>query len=396
MNLVRLPGSVRGLYAVTLEFMTTKKEPSGRYYTRFRIDGEPFARRHDRKQDGIDWENTTRADHLRGTYIDPKKGKTTFREYAELWLSHQVHFRPRTMEAYEIYLRLHIYPYFGKRRMSSITRSDVKEWVATLVRKGMKPAYIETLFAPVTAIFISAVDDGALLSTPCRKIKLPEVTPHEVIIPKVPDVELLESVFHPQWRNAVWVGAGAGTRIGECMGLTESRIDFDRELITIDRQLQRHHGHLVICPPKTKAGTRTLPVGTRTLEALRHQLDNFPTTECPDEDGKMIGGLLFSNLRGRPTNPQSWDPQWTMAVERAGLNPELRFHDLRHFFASMLLRAKISEMVVAKWMGHSSTDELKIYGHEWDDDQDRTREAIELMLPPVRPNLTLVQVEEAS
>ena len=364
--------------------MTTTKQANGRYWTRFRVDGIPYAKRFDRRADGDAWEVTTKADLLRGTYIDPRGGKIPFEEYATTWQENQVQQRATTKARHDSNLRNHILPFFGDRSLDSIKRSHVQAFVNSLEGK-LAPSTIRVNVAPLlSSILLSAVEDELIRQSPCRRINLPEDLGHPVIIPTIEMVEAIEEAFNPRWRCAVSLGAGAGTRIGECMGLTEDRIDLDGREILIDRQLHVVGKRLVISPVKTKAGERTVPITTRTVEALRAHLDEWPRGEAVTEDGEPVGGLIFTNTRGRGMLPQSWDPQWDRAVERSkvALPAGLRFHDLRHFFASALLRGGLSDVVVAKRMGHSSTNELKIYGHEWPDDVERTRAAIEAVLPP--------------
>lgn len=366
--------------------MTTKHEPNGRWFTRFRINGVPFAQRFDRQQDGIDWENTTKADHLRGTYVDPRGGRMLFQDYFEQWMANAVHLGANTVKNYRSGYKNHIKPFFGRRQLGAIKKSDVQGWIRSLDGKASPTVINNRLYVLFATVMNAAVDDELIGSSPCRKINLPPYKEHEVIIPTLEEVEALELAFHPKWRAAVWLAAGGSTRKGEAGGLTLDKIDFDNKTITICRQLQVIDNQRVLIPPKgfpkSMAGFRTVPIGTRTLEALQEHVDTFPTTSALDDDGNTIEGLIFSNRNGDPAIPQTWARQWDAAVKRAGLNPKLRLHDLRHFFASMLLRAGISETVVAKRMGHANTDMMKIYGHEWGDDAERTRAAIELMLPP--------------
>lgn len=364
--------------------MTTTKQDNGRYWTRFRVDGVPYAKRFDRKQDGIDWENTTKSDLVRGTYINPKAGQKLFGVFAKEWAASLVHQRSGSRKAVESILKNHILPEFENKPLAVIKRQQVQTWVNKLISEGLAPSTIAIgPYGKLQSIFRAAVEEELIRNSPCRKINLPEDLGHSVLIPTVEQVDVLDEAMNPRWKTAVWVGAGVGARIGECMGLTEDHIDFDNALMTIDRQMQTdENGQLVIVPVKTKAGVRTVPVGERTLTALRTHLDTWPRGECVDVDGKIVRGLVFTNRDGGPVRHQSWNRQWHNALKNGkGLLPEdLRFHDLRHFFASMLLRAGISDIVVAKRMGHASTDELKIYGHEWHDDVERTRDAINSIL----------------
>lgn len=115
-----------------------------------------------------------------GQYIDPDAGRITFREYAEQWRADQLHHRPGTAEQAESRLRLWAYPVIGDRAMSTIRRSDVQR-VVTLAAQELAPSTVEVMYSYVSGVFKAAVVDRAIPSSPCVKIKLPQVQRSKVV-----------------------------------------------------------------------------------------------------------------------------------------------------------------------------------------------------------------------
>jgi hypothetical protein len=132
-----------------------------------------------------------------------------------------------------------------------------------------------------------------------------------------------------RYKGVVVMAAGTGLRQGECFGLTVDRVDFLRRTITVDRQLiLLASGPPQFGPPKTAASARTVPLPTIVGESLAAHLERWPAA---------FDGLIFTNERGDPLRRNRFGEIWRAAVSRAGLNG-LRFHDLRHFYASLLIR----------------------------------------------------------
>ena len=166
------------------------------------------------------------------------------------------------------------------------------------------------------------------------------------------------------------VAAGTGMRQGEVFGLTVDRVDFLRRTVTVDRQLTTIAGREPFFgPPKTAASLRVIPLPRVVLESLAQHLSLFPTE-----------GLLFTNSEGAALRRSAFGTTWRRATTNAGLTG-LRFHDLRHYYASLLIRHGESVKTVQVRLGHASAAEtLDTYSHLWPDSDDRTREAVDLVL----------------
>ncbi len=347
-----------------------EKRPDGRYRARWREypNGPQKTRQFARKKDADLFLDGLRGDLAHGLYVDPAGGRTLFRDYAEQWRAVQVH-RPSTATQVEIYLRLHAYPRIGNRPIGSVRRSEIQALVKN--RTGeLAPGSVELLYRWVSTIFKAAVTDRLIASSPCVRIALPKGTSEEVVPLGIDKVEALADAVPERYRALIILGAGMGMRQGECFGLTVDRVDFLRRQVTVDRQLSAvRSGVPEFGPPKSKAGFRTIPMPETVSAALAAHLAGH--ARGPE-------GLIFTNALGAPLRRSAVGTMWHRAATKAELPRGATFHDLRHFYASLLIAAGCSVKVVQRRLGHQSAIEtLDTYGHLWPDSEDETRIAVD-------------------
>ncbi len=161
-------------------------------------------------------------------------------------------------------------------------------------------------------------------------------------------VQLLLDAADSWYRVAIVIGAGLGLRSSEAAGLTVDRIDFLRRTTHVDRQWQQ-------ATQKTAGGFTS----TKTRASNR-------VIVTPD---------------GQPLDAARWGYYFRRARKRAGLNDSITFHDLRHFFASVLIASGCSIKQVQMALGHDSARiTLGTYAHLIPGDEDRVRDAIDRMV----------------
>jgi integrase len=212
--------------------------------------------------------------------------------------------------------------------------------------------------------------------SPCERIALPKKDRHEVVPLAVEAVERLVASMPDRYRALVVVAAGAGLRQGEAFGLTVDRVDFLRRELRVDRQLVAvRDGVPELGPTKTPAGLRTVPVPTTVVDVLAsHLARHRPSRE----------GLIFTNTYRRPLQRSAFGSVWRRVAREAELPESATFHDLRHFYASLLIARGCSIKAVQKRLGHQSAVEtLDTYSHLWPDSDDETRDAVESVLSSI-------------
>jgi integrase len=362
------------------------KRPDGMWRARWRAyPGGPQKTKHfNRKVDAERWLDNIRGDLARGLYIDPDAGRQPFGDYAREWQAAHVH-RASTADQVAAHLRNHVLPVFGDRELGSIRPSEIQAWV-----KGrsevLAPATLEVVYRYLSTIFKAATTDRLIARSPCVGIRLPQMHRARVVPLTTDDVRALEGAAPARYRATVILAAGTGLRQGEILGLTLDRIDFLRRQLTVDRQLTTVTGHSpYLGPPKTRASVRTVPLPEVVLQALSAHLAAFPAADqLVDWNGKPVSiQLFFTTARVRPVRRSSFGEMWQNTVDQAGLAKGTGFHELRHYYASLLIRHGESVKTVQARLGHASASEtLDTYSHLWPDSDDRTRQAIDLVLGP--------------
>lgn len=351
-----------------------------RWRARYRDpNGNEKSKTFDKKVDAERFLTEIEHSILSSAYVDPARGKVTFKSFAEEWRKIQAH-RPGTRKSIEQHLRLHIYPSIGDRPINSIKPSEIQALVHRLSletvddkgkkRRGLGPSTIGIVYGRLVGVFNAAVLDRVIAASPCIDIKLPTPAPRraEVLLPE--QVSGLAAVVPDRYRALILTAASTGMRPSEVFGLTVDRVDFLRRTIKVDQQLVRSpEGGVELGPPKTPASYRTIPIPQSLVDELAAHLAEWPAHES---------GILFTNVRGMPVQGHPFAEVWRTAKKNSKAPEWATPHHLRHYYASVLIQAGSSIKVVQQRLGHSSAKTtLDIYGHLFPDEEDRTRDAID-------------------
>ncbi len=234
--------------------------------------------------------------------------------------------------------------------------------------------------ALLAGVFTDAVEDGFLAKSPCRDTLPPRPYREKVAPLTVEQVEALVTAAPTRYRALVVLGAGCGLRLGEALGLKVHRVRFLQRELDVAEQLTLVPGSPPkLGPPKTRGSIRTVPMADVVSAALAEHLAASPAEHSE---------LVFRSRTGGPVWPNTFNGSvWRPLTVRAGL-PGVRFHDLRHFTASALIRYGESVKTVAALLGHSDeTETLRTYSHLWPDSDTRTRAAVDAMFTPAADSL---------
>ncbi|MGY3845283.1 site-specific integrase [Streptomyces hydrogenans] len=335
-----------------------KKRPNGKYRARYRdATGREHARHFARKVDAQRWLDEETASLVTGNYVNPKDRKVTVDEWCDTWLGGYESNRPSTVRQARVHLA-RIRKEFGPLPLSSIKPSAVKSWMARLQKEGRQPSYVNALHSRLSQLFTDAQHDGLLTANPCSRRTSPGAGKPRPYVATTEQVWQLYERFEERYRVAVLLGAFAGLRVGEVCGLRRGDVAFDAREIQPAVQYPAD-------PLKTEMSRTAIPIPDELLALLPAPADGEPATVLAHDDGAQVS---------------------TWAIERQvralresipGLPKGFRFHDLRHYYASLLISKGSDIKTVQHRLRHASAKTtLDTYGHLWPDTEETTRAAI--------------------
>lgn len=312
-----------------------------------------------------------------GTWINPAAGRITFRDYVEQTWWPSRHLEVSTRAAYRSYLDRHFIPFFGHRPMSSISPSTVQAWVTQASAEGLSSRSLTKYHVMLHGIFKRAVRDRVILHNPCADTELPKVAPRKVRILTPEEFERLLAEIPERFNDLVRTDIETGLRWGELVALRPRHVDFLRRLLSVEETVvevsKRNSptGERMVFKPYPKDDEfRTLRVSQDLLDLLARRIERM---------GLGRDDLLFPSTQQRGDVPLSRNTfrtrYWLPALARAGIDFQVRFHDLRHAHASWLLAGGADLKAVMERLGHAQIQTTQKYLHTLPDADDKALDA---------------------
>jgi integrase len=318
------------------------------------------------------------ADRDGGLIFDA--GTLTVGDYLERWLKDvEETVRRSTFEGYEYAVRPHIAPALGHIKLKDLTPAHLRSFYRDRLESGRAPATVHKLHVVLHKALKAAVADGLIPRNVAAELKLPRITREEIDPLTEKQARLFLEAGRGDRLEALYVLAlNTGMRQGELLALRWDDVDLERGVLRVRRTLTHAKKAFVLGEPKTKNSRRTIRLTTHAVDALRAHLSHqFQEIE---EMGSLYqpGGLIFATKTGTIINPSNLrNRSFKPLLKRAGL-PTIRFHDLRHTCATLLLGRDVNAKVVSETLGHSSISiTLDIYSHLLPDMQEKAANALE-------------------
>ena len=347
------------------------KRPNGQWRARFRDPaGHEHARHFIRKVDAQRWLDSVAAAVAVGTYVDPKAGQTTLGEYAEVWLSRQVHLKPSTRSRYGSIVRCHLVRAFGSVPLAKIEHSAVAAWIVELVDDDIAGPTVRHIHRVLHMILNSAVDDGRLARNAAARVKLPRDRSRDKRFLSHEQVATLADAAGPA-HLIIRVLAYCGLRFGELAALRVRAVDPMRRRLQIEESATEVDGVMVFGAPKSHQ-CRSVPIPRSLVDDL--------AAACA---GKRSNELVFTAPQGGVLWLRNWRRRvFDPAVDAAGLG-ELTPHELRHSAASLAVAAGANVKAVQRMLGHASAAmTLDVYSGLFDDDLDAVADRLDAASQP--------------
>ena len=301
--------------------------------------------------------------------IDYGRAKTyTVGSWLEVWMENyaKVKLRPSTFKTSQGFLKNHIKPQIGSIPLADLTSLDLQRFYKHLLDggrvdrieakkkpKGLAPKTVRNIHQMIGSAYNLAMEQKLVSRNPTQGCALPKVEHKEM---KTLTADQLSAFFQEARDSGVYelyyLDLATGLRRGELLGLKWTDIDLDRGVLKIQRAISRQNGKVLEAPLKTKNAYRTLPLSADAIDVLKAQKNKVGSSEW-----------VFPSPTGGPMSPDSVLHMLHRVLKRAGL-PRIRFHDLRHTFATMSLENGMDVKTLSSIIGHvSSQTTLDIYLH---------------------------------
>ena len=261
-------------------------------------------------------------------------------------------YKPSAIRGYERELRGRIVPAFGASRLGELTLPDVQRWADTLAAEGLAPSTVRNVVTALRALYGWALPRGMAQANPTAGLRLPTGGQSRDRIASPAEASRLIAALPPRDQAALGLAVYGGLRLGEVLALEWSAIDLSARTLRVVRSWD--HGAHEFVAPKSKAGTRAVPILDRLALLLS---DHRVLTNQGD-------GLLFPGRAAEaPVSHNALRDRMARAWEAASLEP-LGFHEARHTFASCMIGAGVNAKALSTYMGHGAIAiTFDRYGH---------------------------------
>ena len=304
-------------------------------------------------------------------------------EYAATWLeSIRGLVRPRTYEGYAYRLERHILPRLGQRPLDEISVDDILALISELRQGGYSGWSIRSMLTPLSRLFSHAVRRDVIAASPISKLdrsERPAVWKREQRVLNSEEIGRLLDAAAPRYRPLLATAILTGLRQSELLALHWRDVDFDEHIIRVRGALDRHGNEVL---PKTEHAVRDVILIPALAQTLR---EHYAQSRFLAPDDYVFASRVGTPLHWRNISRRALKP----ALLAAGIE-HLRWHDLRHTFASLLIGGGANVVFTSRQLGHGSSDiTLRIYSHLFDraEQAQRTRDLLESTLGRlVRPH----------
>jgi integrase len=266
-------------------------------------------------------------------------------------------------------VRLHVLPRLGDSRIDQLTPLALQDLYANLMvpppaGPGLAGGSVLNLHLVLSQAFGQAVRWQLLASNPAAGAQPPRPRrpPREVVDPELLR-RLLEAVSGTWLEVPAAIAAATGMRRGEILALRWSDVDPGLTSLRVQRTLQPTAGGLVFDQPKTPRSRRTVLLPEFLRPFLEHQRADQERRRDADPGSWADTDLVIDRGDGTPVNPDTLSAGWARFLRRRGF-PKVRFHDLRHAHATLMLTQGVHPKVVSERLGHASIGiTLDLYSH---------------------------------
>lgn len=323
------------------------------------------------------------ADKLKALHHDQSNGvqlipqQQTVQQYLEVWLEQTVkrRNRPSTFSKYKRDIKHHITPTLGRYLLSKLTPDHIQTVLNSLADQGLSQRTIRNVRSVLRAALNQAMRHGYVVRNVATLVDIPGTVSFTAQPLDEGQIQQFLIAIRGHRLEALFrLALGLGLRKGEILALRWQDVQFDTAIVRISGSLQRQNGTLQRTVTKTAASVRTIALPPSLLTALRshkrrQQEERAKCAEWHESE------YVFTSTIGTPLSPEGLSDYFKAVLEKAELSKTIRFHDLRHSCATLMIKRRVHPRAIMDVLGHTQiSTTMNTYAHVLAEVQ---REAVE-------------------
>jgi len=323
--------------------------------------------------------NKALVDLTEGTFVEPSQ--ITVKQWITTWLQEYMkpHLRPTTWESYQELAEGHVVPAIGKILLRKLRPEHLQKLYNDLLRNGRKdgkgglsPRTVRYIHSIIHHALEQAVKNGLVARNVSTATELPKERKKEMATLTAEQVDaLLREARNDRLYPALVLEFHTGLRLGKLLALRWDDIDLKAGLVSVKKSLvsTKTEGpggkktKVIFQEPKTEKSLRTIPIPPDVVSVLKAHKIRQTEERLKLGPSYNTEGPVFTSSEGTPMWPTNFRRYWKNLLKRANL-PDIRFHDARHTFATLMLELGEHPKTIQEILGHSRISQtLDIYSH---------------------------------
>ncbi len=300
-----------------------------------------------------------------------------FNSWVDKWLEmKKSHISQSTYVSYKMYVEKHYKPYFGRFKLDQINSLHVREFISKKIEDGLSNTTVRKLFFVLSDIFETALKR----KSPMDGLEAPKPIKYEPKVPTQEEFNKIHEALKGTWDEMpLLLAAWCGLRQGEIFALKWNDISWKKGILTVDENRAISENGYIDKSPKSQRGNRKISVPEYLLNLLKNHRKKhlLEILKAKKENKEMPKSPYIFPMR-----PDSYSGRWSNLITEKKL-PDIRFHDLRHYHATILYRAGIPDHYAAHRLGHDIMVLKKLYQHlQLEDKKELDKKVVNLFEKP--------------
>lgn len=304
-------------------------------------------------------------EHAAGMNVDVRK--QTVGQFLDTWLQDVAKgsVRPRTYNSYAQLVRDHLKPSIGRHPLTKLTPQHVQAMMNDKLASGLSPRTVQYMRAVLRRALGQALKWGLVARNVATLVDPPKSEHHDYVFMSPEQARAFLNAVKGDRLEALYsVALTLGLRQSEALGLQWDDIDFVNRTVSVRRSLQRINRELVLTDVKTKRSRRVIPLPNNVAVSLKEHRDRQAfERKALGAAWANVHDLVFTTSDGRPLDARGIVTQFKRHLNAAGL-PDMRWHDMRHSCASLMLAKGVDARTIMETLGHSQiSTTMNTYSH---------------------------------